>query len=259
MRRDVVAVNDDSIAHKAMSLLGGEQVNALPEFVKRGERFGGIRARENQCGFVVERAQTSVEVIAIWIDQLQGHDWNPHFEHRRGKFLDAAASAAKAISAINAGTIRMPEQITVAFKVVVAVVEIDDAIVARAKPVGVMRYFALPRGILHATGHYKFSVADFLPGENLIGREDHIFEAFNRMNSFNFAAALLQNATEIFPLAACFRAIHWELSRHVGIFLIDDIEIIRRTEQNFEHTINGSRSNEAPTRNRRRSIGLDAE
>src|ERR1017187_9405435 len=64
---DIAAVDDDPIAHEAMGLIGGEQVNPLPEFMKRGKSLTGIRPRKNQCRFIVERAEASVEVVAIRI------------------------------------------------------------------------------------------------------------------------------------------------------------------------------------------------
>ena len=68
-------------------------------------------------------------------------------------------------------------------------------------------------------------------------------------DGFDFTTVLLQNATENFPLAARFHSVHCEFLRpfgklragHVRIFLIDDIEIIRRTEQDLTHRIDGSR------------------
>ena len=41
---------------------------------------------------------------------------------------------------------------------------------------------------------------------------------------------LLQNATEIFPLSARFHLVDYMILMYVRVFLIDDIEIIRRTD-----------------------------
>ena len=153
----------------------------------------------------------------------------------------------------------MPEQIAVAFEVVRAVVEIDDAKISIAELVHVIRHFALTRCVHHAAGNYKFSVSTFLARENLIGSEDHVFEALHWLDGCNLTSALLQNATEILPLAARFYTVHCEFSRHVGIFLINDIEIFRRTEQNLRHTIDGSRPNGAEARNQRLRVGAIAD
>ena len=90
MRRDVAAVDYDAVSHEAVSFLGGEQVNPLPDFVQSRESLGGIRAGKDQCSFIVERAQAGVEMVAIRIDELQGHDGDSHFGHRGGEFLHTA-------------------------------------------------------------------------------------------------------------------------------------------------------------------------
>src|SRR5450631_782755 len=146
---------------------------------------------------------------------------------------------------------------------VVAVVEVDHLVVPRAEPVRIKRYFALSRSVHHAAGHDKFSVSDFLAGENLIGGEDHIFETLDCIDEFDLTSVLLQNATERFPLAARFHSVHCGFSRpfgklracHVRVFLIDDIEIIRRTEQDLRHTIDGSWALRAQARKLRRGVG----
>ena len=57
------------------------------------------------------------------------------------------------------------------------------------------------------TRHHEFSVFGFLANEQLIGREHHVLETFNGFDGFNLASILLQNVTELFPLAARFRAV----------------------------------------------------
>ena len=97
---DIAAIDDDSITHETMGLLGGEQMNSLPEFMKRGEGLGRIGAGKDQRRFVVEWTQAGIEVVAIRIDQLQGRDGNPHFRHCGGEFCHAAARAAVAVAAV---------------------------------------------------------------------------------------------------------------------------------------------------------------
>src|SRR5437660_1087340 len=134
----------------------------------------------------------------------------------------------------------MPEQIAVAFEIVVAVVEFDQFVAVRTAPGRIKRHFALTRWIHHAAGHGEFAVTTFLADENLIGGEDHIFEAFDWVDGFDFTSLLMQDATESLPLAARFRTVHLRVFHHIRVFLIDDIEKIRGTEQDLRHTIDGS-------------------
>jgi hypothetical protein len=51
-----------------VGLAGGEFVNARPELAQGGERFGRIGAGKDEDGLVVQRAETSIEVIAVGVD-----------------------------------------------------------------------------------------------------------------------------------------------------------------------------------------------
>jgi len=57
---------------------------------------------------------------------------------------------------------------------------------------------------------------------------------------FGFTSVLLQNTIESFPLAARFDPIYCGFSRHRRVFLIDNIEIMRRAEDEPWHRIDGS-------------------
>src|SRR6202166_1896420 len=186
---------------------------------------------------------------------MQGDDWNSHFDHCGGEFFHSAACASETISAIDAAAVRMPEQIAVTFEIVGAVLEFDHTIVPLATPLCIERHFTLTRGVHHAAGHYKFSVSTLLADENLIRSEDHLFKAFDRIDSMKLASILLQNTTESFPLLTRFHPVDCGFSRHIRIFLIDDIEIIRRTEKNLKHTIDGSWTNRIEARKPRCDMG----
>ena len=69
-------------------------------------------------------------------------------------------------------------------------------------------------------------VSPFRADEDLVGREDHVFESFDGSDGFDFTSVLLQDVTESVPLAAGFHAVHGDFTGHVGVFLIDYIEII---------------------------------
>ena len=127
----------------------------------------------------------------------------------------------------------MPEQIAVAFEVVAAEVEVNDFVAALAVPVHEKGNFALAGGMAHVTGDSEFAYARMVPDEALIGGEDHVLEAGGGIDSFDLVSALLQNTTEGLPLGAGFLAVDWGISRHVGVFVVDDIEKGGRTEQNL--------------------------
>ena len=62
-----------------------------------------------------------------------------------------------------------------------------------------------------------------------------------------------------FPTGCALSPVHCGLSRHVRVFLIDDIEIIRRTQQDPRHRIDGSWANRAEARKLRRNFGSIAD
>jgi hypothetical protein len=175
-------------------------------------------------------------VITVGIDQLERDYRNSHFGHGCGKLPNCAARAAESAPGVYPRSVRMPEQIAVAFQILIwCECNIDYAEVAGAEPFYKMRNFALARRIQHATGNNESSVSWFLADKNLIGREHHIFESFDGIDGVDFTAILLQYTTEIFPLCARFYPVHRAFLGHVGILLVHDIEIIRRTHEHLGH------------------------
>src|SRR5579859_57531 len=65
VRRDVALVDDNGISHEVVGFLGVEKMQPLPMLVQSGESLGIERSREYESGFVVERAQACVQVIAV--------------------------------------------------------------------------------------------------------------------------------------------------------------------------------------------------
>ena len=140
---DVPAIHDDSVAHERVGFLYVEQVNASPIFVDGGQGVGGEGSHENEDRVVVQRREAGVEVIAITIDEFERNHLNSHFGHRIGKSLDTSSRATKTIAGVDAGSVRMPEQVPVAFEKVVVVIDVDDAVVASSTPVDVKGDFTL--------------------------------------------------------------------------------------------------------------------
>ena len=127
-----------------------------------------------------------------------------------------------------------------ALKKIFAEVDMDNAIIAGATPDFIEGNFALARRIDHAAGDDKFSVSGFFASEELVRGKDHVLETFDGIDGFNGASILFQNGTEILPLSARFCAVYCVLARHVRIFLIHDIEIIRSTHEHRGHRRDGS-------------------
>ena len=255
MGSDVAAVDNDTVSHEVMRFLGIEKVNALPVPMNGREGIGVESSSEDQHRLLVERAEASIEVIAICVDQVQGHDGKTHPGHGGGKFFYSTQGAAKPVSGEDTGSIRMPQKIAVSLEEIFAEIDFDDAIVAHATPVFIKRNFALAGGINHAAGHDEFPISGFFTGEYLIGGENHVLETFNGIDGFDGASALLQNATEILPLTARFHAIDCLRAQHVRIFLIHNIKIIWWTHERGGHSTDGSGAEEAEASKRRRIIG----
>ena len=181
-------------------------------------------------------------MIAIRIDQLEGSDRNSHFGHCGRKFVNRAAGAAKPVPSIDVGAFIIPEQIAMAFKVVVfGQGKVNDAEITSSKPLRKIRHLAITRWMPHAAGNHELPVSCLFADENLIGSEHHVFEPRYGIDDVNLAAVLLHYATEFFPLSARFRAVHLRSRGHVGIFFIHHIEIIRWTHQHVPHITDGRR------------------
>ena len=235
VRREIAAIDHDSIPHEVVRFVDIEQMNSLPGLVQGSESVGGKSSSKNQGSFVVQRTKASVEMVAIRIDEFEWHNRNSHFGHSSCKFIDPSARAAKSITGVDTRSIRLPQQISMAFEVVSGKIDVDDAVPAVAEPVGIRRHLALTRGKDHTAGDRELSVSGLLAGEDLVGGEDHILEALDCFDGLDLTTVLMQNTTKVFPLAACFYPIDWVLSRHVWVFVIDDIEIIRRTDEHGGH------------------------
>jgi len=124
----------------------------------------------------------------------------------------------------------------VALEIVFSEIDFDDAIAVGATPLSEEGDLALAGRVDHVTGDHKSSVSCLLSNKNLVGGEDHVFESFHGIDRFDLTSALLQNTTEIFPLGAGFHSVDCVISKHVWVFLIDDIKIIRRTDEHLGHT-----------------------
>ena len=151
----------------------------------------------------------------------------------------------------------MPQQITMAFEEVVAEGKFNHLVVMPAAPVGKERDLATARFVNHSAGHGEFAISTLLADKNRVRGENHVFESFHRIDSLDFASTSLQNTTERIPLAACFHSVDYGCSSHIGVFLIDDIEIIRWTEQHLSHGNDGSAADEWSANTKRRRFGSE--
>jgi hypothetical protein len=83
----------------------------------------------------------------------------------------------------------------------------------------------------HPAGHDELPYSIVKTYKSLIGGEDHIFEAGSRRDGFHLASGLLKSGTQSLPLLLGLLAIHRNILGHVRVFLIDDLKIGRRTQQ----------------------------
>ena len=83
----------------------------------------------------------------------------------------------------------------------------------------------------HAAGHDELADSFVKTHKNLVGGEDHVFETWGGSDGFDLASGLLEGGTQSLPLPLGLLAIDRSLLRHVGVFLIDDVKIGRRTQQ----------------------------
>src|SRR5579862_8058485 len=136
----------------------------------------------------------------------------------------------------------MPQQVAVAFQVILrSKIEIDDFETTIPKPIDKELHLALPRLVHHLAGNHKSSYAVMKSHENLVCREDHVFQSGDWINRFDCASCALQRRLHCLPLPPGLRTIDRRLARHVGIFLVDNVEKLRGTEQNsLSHFSNGS-------------------
>ena len=81
--REVTSVGDDAVAHESVGFVGGQLVNAFPEWPESLQRIRGKRSGVDESGIVVERAEAGVEVVAVGVDELQWDDGDVYLGHRR--------------------------------------------------------------------------------------------------------------------------------------------------------------------------------
>src|ERR1700684_3598520 len=149
----------------------------------------------------------------------------------------------------------MPQQIAMPFEEVVAEGEFNQLVVSTTAPVGEERDLALARFVNHSAGHSEFAVSTLLADKNRVRGENHVLQSLDRIDGLDFAPASLQNITERIPLAACLHSVDCGCPSHIGVFLIDDIEIIRWTEEHLSHGNDGSAADEGSANSKRRRFG----
>ena len=101
-------------------------MNSRPEPTQSGERFGSVGAGIDKHGIVVQRAEAGIEVIAVGVDQMERGDRDSQFGHGGAKLFDAGLGRTKAVAGIDAGPVRVPKEVAMAFQVVGAEIDFDD-------------------------------------------------------------------------------------------------------------------------------------
>jgi hypothetical protein len=127
----------------------------------------------------------------------------------------------------------MPKEVAMTFEVVGAEVDFDELETTLEVPVHVERYLALPGRMHHAAGHDKFAQFFMKADKNLIGGKDHVFEARGGSDGLDLASSMFQSGTKSLPLLLSPDAIDRRLPGHIRIFLVDDVEICGRTQEDL--------------------------
>ena len=94
----------------------------------------------------------------------------------------------------------------------------------------------------HVAGHDELAQSFVKTDKDLIGGEDHIFEAWGGSDGLDLASSMFQSGMKSLPLLLRLGVIDRGVPRHVGIFLVDDVEIGRGAQEDlFWHVCwNGS-------------------
>src|SRR5579863_5412291 len=148
MRRDtgseITSIDYDPVSHELVSFVRRELMHARPESAECGERFWSIGARVDKNGFVIQRAQAGIEVIAVAVDEPERNDRDIQLGHGTAEFRNPTLGRTKSITGVNAGPVRVPEKVAVTFQVVVTKFDIDNLEAAPAIPIHIELHFALP-------------------------------------------------------------------------------------------------------------------
>ena len=82
-------------------------------------------------------------MVAVGVDQLEGNDRDLQFGHGVAKLFDTVLGRAKTVAGIDAGPIRVPKEIAMAFKAVGAEIDLDDFETVLEEPVDIVRDLTL--------------------------------------------------------------------------------------------------------------------
>jgi hypothetical protein len=140
----IASVGNDAVAHEFVSFVGSEFVYPLPEWTQGSEGFGSICPGIDENSFVVQGTETGIEVVAVRIDQMQGHHWDFQLGKGFAKFFDSKLSRPKTLAAVDARPPGVPEKVTVTFQVIGAQIDLDNLEASLAIPVHIERNLALP-------------------------------------------------------------------------------------------------------------------
>ncbi len=120
-----------------------------------------------------------------------------------------------------------------AFQVVGAKIDLDDLEPALAVPIHIEGTSRCREACTMRLGTMNLPTPFVKTHKDLIGGEDHVFEARGGSDGFDLASGSLEGGTQSLPLPLGLLAIHRNLRRHVWVFLIDDVKVGRRTQQDM--------------------------
>src|ERR1700758_3088426 len=186
MRCDIAAVTRDSVAHKLVGFCDAEFVNSFPTLADFVQSLGRKRSRIQESRFIIQRAQTSVQVITVLVYQLQLDYGKAEFLHRGSKPSHAAARGAETVRCPDLRMVRMPKKVAMAFEILSHKVQFYYFVSPLAEPLHIERHFSMARRMAHSAGDDEFTNFVVASDEDLVGRENHVFEIFDRVDGFHF-------------------------------------------------------------------------
>src|ERR1700730_12238381 len=123
-----------------------------------------------------------------------------------------AASCTKSVASVDPRPTRIPQQVAVALKPVIAKIKFDYFVTALAEPFHEVWHLALARGVHHPAGDHELANGFAIADKHLIRRKDHVLEACNWINSLDLTSALLQSRAEGLPLSLSLYFVYRQLA-----------------------------------------------
>src|SRR6202040_2611960 len=104
----VTALAYATLPPELMGFLKTDFVDSLPAGAQGVQRFLRKCAAVDQSGFIIQRAQGRVQMVAVRINELERNDGYAQILHGSCELLDATPGRAEAICRPNLGAVGVP-------------------------------------------------------------------------------------------------------------------------------------------------------